>query len=205
MFSLFSGHDRVAGSLPSKPQWYHFRVICSGYVLVGGRSTRMGRDKASLPFRGSTLSASIAREVALAAGSATLVGDPAKGIPDLYPGEGPLGGILTALAHTTADWNLIVACDMPCAGASLFRRLLEAARQSDADALVPLGPAGFPEPLCAVYHRRARPAIEARFAAGTRKITAALEGLAVVWLETTETACFQNVNTPEEWAAHGGK
>jgi|SRR5215471_7916530 len=179
--------------------------MCSGYVLVGGRSTRMGRDKAGLPFRGGTLAESIAREVALAAGSVTLVGDANRGIPDLYPGEGPLGGILTALAHTAADWNLIVACDMPNAEAAFLRRLLESARESGADALLPCGPAGLPEPLCAVYHRRARPAIAAQFAAGVRKVTAALEGLHVVALEVTDDAMFQNLNTPQDWAAYVGK
>ena len=178
---------------------------CSGYVLVGGRSSRMGRDKATLPFHGTTLAESIAREVVLAAGSAVLVGNASLGIADLYPGEGPLGGILTALHHSRTDWNLIVACDMPFAQAGFLRKLLEAARDSGADALMPRGPAGLPEPLCAVYHRRARGAIQARFDAGIRKITRALEDLLVVWLDVVEADCFQNLNTPEEWAVHGGQ
>jgi molybdopterin-guanine dinucleotide biosynthesis protein A len=165
----------------------------------------MGRDKALLPVRGSTLAEFMAREVALAAGSATLVGNPTLGIPDLYPGEGPLGGILTALHHSTSEWNLIVACDMPFANAPFLARLLAEAGDRDADALLPQGPSGLAEPLCAVYHRRALPAIETRFAAGTRKITAALEGLSVVSLEVAEVALFQNLNTPEDWAAYAGK
>jgi molybdopterin-guanine dinucleotide biosynthesis protein A len=165
----------------------------------------MGRDKALLPYHGSTLSACIAHEVAEAAGTAVLVGNPGIGIPDLYPGEGPLGGILTALAHTRADWNLIVACDMPFVAAPFLKTLLDAARGSDADAVVPRGPSGLIEPLCAVYHRRAGAAIQARFDAGTRKIATALEGLRVVSPQFTESVCFQNLNTPEEWAAHGGE
>ena len=52
--------------------------------------------------------------MARAAGNVTLIGHPElPAIPDRYPGEGPLGGILTALHHTSSDWNLIVACDMP--------------------------------------------------------------------------------------------
>jgi molybdopterin-guanine dinucleotide biosynthesis protein A len=165
----------------------------------------MGRDKALLPFRGSTLAEWVARQVAEAAGSATLVGNIALGIPDLYPGEGPLGGILTALEHTYADLNLIVACDMPHVEAPFLRCLLEAARESDADALLPCGPSGLVEPLCAVYRRRAFPGLRARFDHGTRKITAGLEGLAVVTLRVAEVAQFQNLNTPEDWAVHAGE
>ena len=179
--------------------------MTAGFVLVGGRSTRMGRDKATLPYHGTTLAEWIARQVSEAAGSATLVGNVDTGIPDLYPGEGPLGGIITALEHSRAEWNLIVACDMPYAEAPFLRRLLHAARESGADALIPHGPSGLPEPLCAVYRRQALDTIRASFAAGTRKVTDGLAGLVVVTLEIEEVAQFQNLNTPEDWAAHAGK
>jgi molybdopterin-guanine dinucleotide biosynthesis protein A len=165
----------------------------------------MGRDKAMLPFRGSTLSQAIAREVEAAAGSVVLVGNPDLGIPDRYPGEGPLGGILTALEHSAADWNLIVACDMPSVTAQFLSLLLRTARERDADVLVPRGPSGRPEPLCAVYHRRALAGLQAHFARGTRKVTVALESLATVSLEVSEVALFQNLNTPEDWLAHAGE
>ncbi len=169
----------------------------------------MGRDKALLPFRGGLLGASVARAVAEAAGSATLVGNadlastlgyPA--IPDLRAGEGPLAGILTALGHTTAEWNLLVACDMPELSSVFLRRLLEDAERGAADALIPVGPSGRPEPLCAVYARSCRPALEAAFALGVRKVTLALADLQVVWRPASEARPFQNVNTPEEWAAY---
>ena len=185
---------------------YHFLVTCSGYVLVGGRSSRMGRDKARLPFRGATLAEAVAAEVRRAAGSAILVGNAGLGgIPDLYPGEGPLGAIITALRHTAADWNLVVACDMPAADANFLRRLLDAAAEGDADALLPRTPGGLPEPLCAVYHRRALGVIEGNFGRGVRKVTSGLEGLAAVFLEVEEVSCFQNVNTPEDWALHAAE
>lgn len=161
----------------------------------------MGRDKAQLPFRGGTLSAAIADAVREAAGSAILVGNPALGgIPDRYPGEGPLGGILTALEHTSAEWNLIVACDLPQLTPAFLLRLLEAAETSGCDALLPHTRGGRPEPLCAVYRRSVREILEHRFRAGTRKVTLALEGLGVFRLEVSEALQFQNVNTPEDWA-----
>jgi molybdopterin-guanine dinucleotide biosynthesis protein A len=186
-------------------------VTRSGYVLVGGRSSRMGRDKARLPYRGGTLAEWVARAVELAARSATFVGNAVGnpelgGIPDLYPGEGPLGGILTALHHslrqTGADWNLIVACDMPGVSAAFLRKLLAAAEASGADALLPAGPSGKLEPLCAVYHRRALHPMELHFASGVRKVTAALKGVPTVYLSVSEPMPFQNVNTPEDWAGY---
>jgi molybdenum cofactor guanylyltransferase len=166
----------------------------------------MGRDKALLPFRGGTLADAVVRAVEEAAGSAILVGHPGLGgIPDLYPGEGPLGGILTALEHTSADWNLITACDMPHLTPLFLRELFEAAEARACEVLLPCGEAGLPQPLCAIYHRSAGPAIRARFAEGTRKITAGLEGLVVARLELGDAVPFQNVNTPEDWAVYGAE
>jgi molybdenum cofactor guanylyltransferase len=169
----------------------------------------MGCDKALLPFRGGALAQSAAQAVREAAGSATLVGDPARYaglgytvIPDLYPGEGPLGGILTALRNTSAAWNLIAACDMPQLDPELLRGLLKTAAESAADALLPVGPDGRPEPLCALYHRRCLEPMGTAFAAGIRKVTAALDTVRTVRLPMAEVSLFQNVNTPEDWAGH---
>lgn len=195
-----------------KSQCYHFCVERAGYVLTGGRSSRMGRDKALLPFRGGTLGGAVARAVAAAAGSAVLVGNPALGetlgypaIPDLYPGEGPLGGILTALGHTMADWNLIVACDMPGLSGGFLAGLLDAAERAGAGVLMPAGPCGLPEPLCAVYHGSVRPAIGAAFRRGIRKVAAALDEAGAITLPVLELAPFHNVNTPEDWAGYAAE
>jgi molybdenum cofactor guanylyltransferase len=166
----------------------------------------MGRDKARLPFRGGDLVSTVAAAVAGAAGNVTLVGhSELPAIPDRYPGEGPLGGILTALRHTSADWNLIVACDMPKVSAEFLGELLAKAMRSPADVLLPCGPDGLPQPLCAVYHRRALSALEEHFRRGERKVTAAFAGVPVERLAVAELSYFQNVNTPEDWAQYAAK
>ena len=136
----------------------------AGFVLAGGRSSRMGQDKALLPWKGSTLIESVAREVFDAVGNVTLIGSPERygdlGFPvisDKIAGCGPLGGLHAALSATTAEWNLLVACDMPGVTRQLLEGLLEAAEASGADALVPQTPGGL-EPLCAVYNVRLLPA-----------------------------------------------
>jgi molybdenum cofactor guanylyltransferase len=175
----------------------------------------MGQDKAMLPFHGETLAQSVAVVVSRAAGNATLVGDPARYtglgypvIPDLYPGEGPLGGILTALSFSTVDWNLVVACDMPQLDAERLRALLETASQTSAtvdqgpDAVLPIDPVGRPQPLCAVYHRRCLQPFKAIFASGVRKVMDALAEVRTMRLPVGDESLFLNVNTPQEWSKH---
>lgn len=171
----------------------------------------MGRDKALLPFHGTSLSQWVARQVVHAAGSAFLIGDPeryaALGYPvvaDAWPGEGPLGGILTALRHTMASWNLIVACDMPRLTTPFLRDLLAAAERNGATTL-PIGPSGDLEPLCAVWRLDALAALEAAFRSGVRKVATALEGVRLAVYPVSEAAYFQNLNTPEDWAAHDAR
>ena len=166
----------------------------------------MGRDKARLPFRGSELVSAVASAVARATGSATLIGHPVlPSVADRYPGEGPLGGILTALHHSKSECCLIVACDMPEIDAAFLTRLVERAAEVPGTAILPYGPDGLPQPLCAIYPRSALPVMEAHFAAGVRKVTAALGGIAVEPLRVSELSIFQNVNTPEDWAGYAAK
>src|SRR5579863_6827128 len=130
-----------------------------GFVLVGGASRRMGRDKALMPLGDLTMVEQIARRVRAAAGNVTLIGSPKKYghlslpvIADEIENCGPLGGLYTALRHTESDWNLLVACDMPDVTETFLRQLIGAAEDSDADCVVPEID-GKIDPLCAVYHR----------------------------------------------------
>jgi molybdopterin-guanine dinucleotide biosynthesis protein A len=173
----------------------------------------MGRDKALLPFHNGTMAAAVASKVEQAAGSATLVGsDPAHAllgyafVPDAWPGEGPLGAIVSVLGRTEAEANLIVACDMPGLTVAFLERLMGAmeAAVTRPDVIVAAGPTGQLEPLCAVWRPSARARVERAFTVGERSVMAVLTGKAVrvETLETSEALYFQNVNTPEDWAAH---
>ncbi|MBI1787643.1 MAG: molybdenum cofactor guanylyltransferase [Acidobacteria bacterium] len=181
----------------------------AGFVLAGGRSSRMGVDKALLPYRGATLVEHVARAVAAAAGSVALVGSPERygglGFPvlaDKRPGEGPLAGIETALTASAAHWNLIVACDMPELGSRFLASLLEAAESSGADCLIPEGGSGMPEPLCAVYHLRCLPAVTQALDRGVRRVNEAILPLRVERRPIEQSQWFQNVNTPLEWTPY---
>jgi molybdopterin-guanine dinucleotide biosynthesis protein A len=181
-------------------------VSRAGFILVGGQSSRMGRDKALLVLDGTSVVLRIARAVAAAAGSVTLIGDPKKygslGYPvhaDVFTGFGPLAGVHAALGVSGADWNLIVACDMPEVEPDFLISLIEKAEQSEADCVLPAGESGRPEPLCGVYHRRSHETIQRALESGTRKVLDGLAGLRVEVLKVTGSGPFRNINTPRDW------
>jgi molybdenum cofactor guanylyltransferase len=178
----------------------------SGFVLAGGESTRMGRDKALLPFRGTTLVQHVARVVAEAAGNVALIGDPARYghlgyavFADKVPGCGPLSGIYTALSVSPTDWNVLVACDMPALSAVILRKMVHFGIKSTRECIAATGPSGQPEPLCALYHRRSLPAIVRAMDNGKfrmREMVGQLDWEA--W--PVPASALANANTPDEWA-----
>jgi molybdenum cofactor guanylyltransferase len=181
----------------------------AGFVLSGGRSSRMGHDKALLPFKGRTLVEYVAAEVRAVAGHVTLIGDPGKysnfGYPliqDIFPGCGPLAGIHAALSVSKAEWNLIVACDMPEVTAEFLATLIERAEAGNADAVVPAGPSGLPEPLCAAYRLRGASAVARALAAGIYKVMDGLAGLEIDLWRVPDSRYFHNLNTPQDWTCY---
>ena len=165
----------------------------------------MGRDKALLDRNGLTLAEYLCGEVRAAAGSATLVGAPERyrslGIDvlaDLRPGQGPLAGMESALSASAAEWNLIVACDLPHMTRFVLCDLLDAA-DSHFDAVIPAHSDGTLEPLCAVYHRRILPAVQRALDMENRKVLDMVASLKVLRRPITGPAAFRNVNTPADW------
>jgi molybdenum cofactor guanylyltransferase len=184
----------------------------AGFVLAGGESSRMGRDKGLLEFDGVPLLVRTVRLVEAAAGPAAVIAGPEeygslglRVIADDWPGAGPLGGIATALRASKAPWNLVVACDLPYLTEEWLRHLIGRALSSRADAVLPMNERGA-EPLCAVYHRSGQPAICAALARGTRKVTEGLQGLCIDSIEPSEWKAFdsdgmllKNMNSPVDY------
>ena len=184
----------------------------AGFVLVGGQSRRMGRDKGLLPWGSGALIEDVAARVASAAGNVTLVGNPKQYsrfpfncLLDLRPGFGPLSGIETALRSGRGEYNLILACDMPDADSSHLRRLIEIACARPAKCVVTRDGTGKLHPLCAVYH-------DSCLATLTKAIEESrLRLMDLLTLLQAEEVRFegtiQNVNTPGDWealhSAHG--
>ena len=185
----------------------------AAYILVGGKSSRFGSDKALIDIAGRPLALHLADVVSGAAGPVTFVGPPGRyehlglpRIPDIEPDVGPLAGIVAALEHTPARWNLILACDMPLLSTPFLDFLFTRAEIGGPDVVMPVSPDGRDEPLCAVYARTSASTLRREIEKGTRKITRAFAGMTVQRIPPGEYAhidahgrVFTNVNTLAEW------
>jgi len=201
----------------------------TGFVLAGGKSSRMGRDKAVLSLDGRTLLeralstvGEVVREVFIL-GSKTLYGNFGKTIEDIYPGCGPLGGIhaaLTRLAEEkreqTADARLalIIAVDTPFLTAEFLSFMVERATQCGAVVTTPeIG--GYRQPLCAVYSLEFLPIAEHALKSASAGTGKSREYKIVPLFPTGKTEVigeaelkgfaftpemFENLNTPEDVA-----
>ena len=178
----------------------------AGFVLVGGQSSRMGRDKALLPWNSAPLVEDVIAKVQAAAGSIKLIGDPSRYrhlgydcVPDRRWSLGPLAGIEAALSSHRGELNLIAACDMPGLQLAWLRLLLERAAQSDALCTLLLDSNGAMHPLCAVYRSDCLPVVQNALDQRQLKLMDLVAGLNAQTV-TVPTPVW-NVNTPEEWSA----
>jgi molybdopterin-guanine dinucleotide biosynthesis protein A len=183
------------------------KLPVAGFVLAGGKSSRMGRDKALLELdgrplveRAMRLLGAVCMEASIAGGSEELARF-GRVVPDGRTGCGPLSGIVAALEASGFDWNLMLAVDVPLVPVDLVRALAEQCAGSSAVAVV-ARVTGRPEPLCAAYHRRALPGLQSALNAGRFKVmTAIAESGSVEYFEVDgkKATWFTNVNTQEEF------
>ncbi|MCT2195837.1 molybdenum cofactor guanylyltransferase [Paenibacillus sp. p3-SID1389] len=195
-------------------------------ILAGGRSSRMGSDKALLELGGLTVLERLIRELETVASRIVIAGGTKavyerfgkEVVTDRYPGAGPLAGLHAGLESSTTRWNLAVACDTPFANRGLFRALLEraeaaeetAARVDRASGMAADAPGGFAaaeailartegraHPLLAAYRRSVLPGLEARLRAGRLKMTDWTETLCTEYIEGEALANASGL--PLEW------
>lgn len=186
-----------------------------GFILVGGQSRRMGRDKTALQLNDQTLPARIAKALGEVTSRVSLVGARRSylelglpNVPDIHQEWGALGGIHAALAGANAGWILVVACDLPFVTSELFERLRSFGTDS-VDAIVPVQSDGRPQPVCALYRVETCLAeIEKVIGAGEHSPRVLLSNLRTRFVQFSELSdlpdadrFFFNVNTPADFAA----
>lgn len=181
-----------------------------GVILAGGKSRRMGTNKALLNWEGNPLIKTVAEKLGavfnhtfIVANEPGLYADLKLHVfPDREIGIGPLGGIHSALLHARSEACFVVGCDMPFLDADLIRKMVSNLGESDA---VVARLEGRFEPLHAIYRRRVHPIAERQIRAGDhslQRFIAALDARVISGVELAGNAAwlrsFRNINTPEE-------
>ncbi len=181
----------------------------AAFVLAGGKSTRMGADKAFVVLEGRTLLARALDVARTVTSDVRIVGDAAKFaafapvVEDVFRGCGPLGGIHAALRASAAELNLMLAVDVPFVSTKLLEFVVERARGSAA--VVTVARVGGWQPLCAVYRREFAEVAERALREGRYRIDGLFEVERMVVIgeeELSVAGCaagmFRNLNTREE-------
>jgi molybdopterin-guanine dinucleotide biosynthesis protein A len=183
----------------------------TAFILAGGKSTRMGADKAFVEYGGRTLLAraldlarSVTAEVRIV-GSAEKFALFAPVVEDVFCDCGPLGGIHAALRASRTELNMMLAVDMPFVSWAFLQYLIsQAGSAPEAVVVVPRGNGNW-QPLCAIYRREFADAAEYALRAGRNRIDPLFSVVRtrVIAEEELEgagfsTALFRNLNTPEE-------
>ena len=203
-FQVYCHHERLQLPLPKI-------AGVTGVILAGGNSTRMGRNKALLDFRGRTLIETVYRTMAELFAEVVVVTNhpeeypflPCPKIPDIHKGVGSLAGIHAALSWCRTPRIFAAACDMPYLDAGLIRTL--AGLLGDEAVLVPASATGL-EPLHAFYAKEALPGLEQALVDGRVKIIDLMDELGARVIPAAEVAAmattpdsFLNINSPEEY------
>lgn len=184
----------------------------TGVILAGGKSSRMGTNKALLKMGGTPLIEGIYRTLAALFHEVIIVTNtpweyafiPCRKVADIYPGVGAIAGLHAGLAASHTERIFAAACDMPFLNSGLIRHLCNC--MEEVDAVVPLNREGLREPLHTVYARSVVEEVEQVIGQGGKSILILLDRIRTR-LVTHEAYCtiraaeesFRNVNTPEEY------
>lgn len=185
----------------------------AAWVLAGGKSSRMGSDKAFLQLDGRTLLARALDAVCTVTSDFHIVGSRAKFelfgpvVEDVFCDRGPLGGIHAALSATHKDLNLVLAVDIPQVDSQFLEFLIQTASKGGAGVTIPRASGGW-QPLCAIYRREFRDIAEQALKQGRNKIDPLFDRVSLAIIEESDLKkagfsanIFRNLNTPEEFEA----
>lgn len=178
----------------------------TGIILAGGKSSRMGFDKGMAAFNGRAMVTWIIDTLQAVCTHSIIISNADAyhqlGLPvyaDIYTDSGPLGGIYTGLKHSTTEYNLIMACDMPYVKPELLVQLLAFAE--DYSIVVP-SVNGQLEPLCGFYHKSILPEMEELLQQNTRKMQHVIRQFSHKEIQiegsSPDSQMFANINTPEQ-------
>lgn len=182
-------------------------------IQAGGASSRMGQDKALLPFLGTPLIQRIYNRLAGLGDEVVITTNnpsaftflPARLVSDLLPGRGALGGLFTALSAARYPLVAVVACDMPFANAGLLAALRDHLVESDGDLAIPRTAEGL-EPFHAVYRKAScLPLVKASLEASLRRVDSWFAQARLEYFSTEQLRrydplgiAFYNINTPAD-------
>jgi len=183
----------------------------TGVILAGGNSSRMGSNKALLPYCGGRFIEAIYRQMVELFHEVLLVTNtpeqyaflPCRKVADIYSGMGALAGLHAGLFNSAGSCMFAVGCDMPYLNSCLIRRI--AALHDGADVVIPHGDKGV-EPLHALYGKACLAPMEQALLTGEKRIVSFFPGVRVSHLSRADVAAldpefdsFRNINTPQEY------
>jgi molybdopterin-guanine dinucleotide biosynthesis protein A len=186
-------------------------IRATGFITAGGRSSRMGVDKAWLELAGRAMIEHVIAALAPVSTHLAIIANSPDyerlGFPvfsDSNQGIGPLEAVRTALSNTFTDRVILVGCDMPFVTTDLFKLLLNI--DGAHYATVPIGVNGKLEPLCAVYRSEALSAVTELINQGERKMSRLFDRVPTRFVPFEELRLlrgsevfFENINTPEDY------
>lgn len=183
----------------------------TGFVLAGGKSSRMGSDKSLLPWNGSTLleqTKTLLEQVCekvFILGPPEIYGSFGQCFEDIHPDCGPLGGIHTALVHSSTAYSLITAVDTPFISREFLAYMIERALSSSSVVTSPRIN-GALQPTCSVFSREFLPIAEEALKSGKYKLEPlfpAQQTLVLTEADLVQFArvgeMFENLNTPQDF------
>jgi molybdenum cofactor guanylyltransferase len=180
----------------------------SGFILAGGKSRRMGTDKALLVLQGKPLLQQMISliepfcdKVVISGQNSDYISFGVELIPDSYSDCGPIAGIFSALKYSISDWNLVVSVDVPFVNDEILFFLIS--NIGECDCIIPKHDSGV-EPLIGLYHRRTLPIIEEMITTGDFRLTNLLSKLNTRYVDCNELIkkhprLFMNINRMEDY------